>query len=182
MSIQEEEWSSGPPPARWRCTNSGSARSLSEPLESLPFVRIVWRLNVICCRDQQVWMNFTPDDSWCRWHFSESFKSSSGSAHSVLCRRFWFVNTLRETFVLCHVSQHTSRVKTGNVWNYWTLQVPHMNVFSESEVCQPVRLTYWLTDMIRHRNCFRWYQTVGLCLIKMWLFFPQSCNCFHFIN
>lgn len=51
----------------------GSVRSLSERLESLPFVCIVWWLNVIRCHDQQVWMNFTPDDSWCRWHlfFSE---------------------------------------------------------------------------------------------------------------
>lgn len=34
MSIQEEEWSSGPPPAHWRCTNSGSLRGLYLSLSS----------------------------------------------------------------------------------------------------------------------------------------------------
>lgn len=83
----------------------GSVRSLSERLESLPFVCIVCWLNVIRCHDQQVWMNFTPDDSWCRLHFSfsemarasqEQFKiATSHAVYQVLgCEH------LKGTFVL----------------------------------------------------------------------------------
>lgn len=67
------------------------------------------------------WMNFTPDDSRCRWHFSESFKSSLGSACNTLCTMFRFVSTLKGR--LCSVTsphrpQQSGKRKRGFIELY----------------------------------------------------------------
>lgn len=130
------------PTSTLKMNTLGVCRSLSERLESLAFVCIVSWLNVIRCHNR-VWMNFTPDDRWCRWDLSFreivwAFLGAFQACHmtcgifsdvKVLSR---FVNRWRDHLCNHHVDHSSTQCQFKHkelVEALPHLQVPNVHMF-----------------------------------------------------